>query len=255
MPRPYKKTTVNTSLNISDPCHEDWHKMEPVEKGKLCDSCQRTVHDLVDRTYEQVVAAYRQSGGNICGRVNAHELRKGFIDQNLKQLRAEQVRNFFLAVLLSFGVSLFSVTKASAVNALEEIKTALFESREDTMLITGTISDKKTGEPLPFVNVTVYSGDSLLGGTTTDLDGNYKIRVGLKDQTVLKLRAEYIGYTSSEMIRIPVKDKIEINMKMDHSHYILQGDIIIIEDPERDDHKLNGSGKRIKRQEIRRMPK
>jgi len=42
--------------------------------------------------------------------------------------------------------------------------------------LTGTITDSKTGEPMPFVNVIVEQGGQQKGGAQTDLDGNYQIK-------------------------------------------------------------------------------
>ena len=48
--------------------------------------------------------------------------------------------------------------------------------------ISGKVTDKKTGEPVSFMNV-YYEGKGV--GTTTDLDGNYVVesRVGLNELT------------------------------------------------------------------------
>ncbi len=42
--------------------------------------------------------------------------------------------------------------------------------------LKGTVKDKKTGEPLPFANVVVLSGESQVGGGSTDFDGKYSIK-------------------------------------------------------------------------------
>ncbi|MFA6932767.1 MAG: DUF4139 domain-containing protein, partial [Bacteroidales bacterium] len=39
--------------------------------------------------------------------------------------------------------------------------------------LVGTITDEKTGEPMPFVNVVVEQDGKQLGGAQTDMDGNY----------------------------------------------------------------------------------
>ena len=54
--------------------------------------------------------------------------------------------------------------------------------------ISGKVTDKKTGEPVSFMNV-YYEGKGV--GTTTDLDGNYVVesRVGLNELTF-----SFVGY-------------------------------------------------------------
>ena len=41
--------------------------------------------------------------------------------------------------------------------------------------IKGKITDKTTGESVPFANVVAERGGKLAGGATTDFDGNYTI--------------------------------------------------------------------------------
>lgn len=58
--------------------------------------------------------------------------------------------------------------------------------------LTGTITDAKTGEPLPFVNVIVEQGGQQKGGAQTDIDGNFQIKplnAGNYD-----LVASFVGY-------------------------------------------------------------
>ena len=42
--------------------------------------------------------------------------------------------------------------------------------------LKGKITDKKTGEPIPFANIIVEVGGVQIGGSTTDFDGNYMIK-------------------------------------------------------------------------------
>ncbi|OGV25744.1 MAG: hypothetical protein A2499_08445 [Stygiobacter sp. RIFOXYC12_FULL_38_8] len=55
--------------------------------------------------------------------------------------------------------------------------------------LTGKVTDKKTGEPLPFVNV-VIDGTSL--GAATDLDGKYTILNIAPGKYSVKF--QYVGY-------------------------------------------------------------
>ncbi len=58
--------------------------------------------------------------------------------------------------------------------------------------LKGTVTDRKTGEPMPFVNVIIESGGTQLGGGQSDINGNYTIKPippGTYD-----LRASNVGY-------------------------------------------------------------
>ncbi|HNC13666.1 MAG TPA: DUF5686 family protein, partial [Cyclobacteriaceae bacterium] len=54
--------------------------------------------------------------------------------------------------------------------------------------ITGKVTDANSGDPIPFANV-VFKGSSI--GTTTDFDGNYKLKTSTPTDS---LQASYVGY-------------------------------------------------------------
>ncbi|MFA6199484.1 MAG: carboxypeptidase-like regulatory domain-containing protein [Bacteroidales bacterium] len=58
--------------------------------------------------------------------------------------------------------------------------------------LTGTITDAKTNEPLPFVNVIVEQGGQQKGGAQTDINGNFQIKpLNTGNYDVI---ASFIGY-------------------------------------------------------------
>lgn len=54
-------------LTIPEPCHEDWNKMTPAEKGRFCSSCQKDVYDFTKSTDLQIIETYNKTN-SICGR-------------------------------------------------------------------------------------------------------------------------------------------------------------------------------------------
>jgi hypothetical protein len=79
-----------------------------------------------------------------------------------------------------------------------------------TTRITGKVTDAKTGETLPFVNIAFI--DSRIG-TTTDINGNYSFETYYATDSI---RASFVGYVSRTL---PVrKDKVQvINIPMEQS--------------------------------------
>ncbi|MBO5963432.1 MAG: TonB-dependent receptor, partial [Bacteroidales bacterium] len=59
-------------------------------------------------------------------------------------------------------------------------------------VLTGTITDASTKEPLPFVNVIAEQNGQQMGGATTDIDGNYQIKPLAPGDYDIK--ASYMGY-------------------------------------------------------------
>ena len=44
----------NYKLRIPKPCHENWNKMTPAEKGRLCKTCAKTVVDFTKKSSTEI---------------------------------------------------------------------------------------------------------------------------------------------------------------------------------------------------------
>ena len=77
--------------------------------------------------------------------------------------------------------------------ALVLTSSLLVFSQTGSGTLKGTIKDKKTGEAIPFANIVVEVGGVQVGGSTTDMDGNYMIKPIPPGKVDLK--ATYVGYT------------------------------------------------------------
>ncbi|WP_255571295.1 carboxypeptidase-like regulatory domain-containing protein [Halomarinibacterium sedimenti] len=60
-------------ISIPEPCHEDWAKMTPTEKGKFCNVCTKEVFDFTETSDEELVKRVTQ-GKNLCGRFKKSQL-------------------------------------------------------------------------------------------------------------------------------------------------------------------------------------
>lgn len=69
MPRPVQ-------MRIPTPCHEDWNRMEPNEKGRHCLSCQKTVVDFTIMSDAEIVQYMKEAKGNVCGRLRAGQMNR-----------------------------------------------------------------------------------------------------------------------------------------------------------------------------------
>lgn len=64
-------------LSIPTPCHENWDKMSPVEKGKFCGSCQKQVVDFTKMSDREVAQFFKKpSTGSVCGRFMSDQLER-----------------------------------------------------------------------------------------------------------------------------------------------------------------------------------
>jgi hypothetical protein len=102
-------------ISIPKPCHEDWNKMTPNEKGAFCGKCAKTVVDFTKKTTEEIKDfLIAQSGKKICGRFMSEQLHDTtkkidlYIPLNLLPRKLSFNRAFAFALFIVFGTSLFS---------------------------------------------------------------------------------------------------------------------------------------------------
>ena len=59
------------TLNIPEPCHEDWNEMTPKQQGRHCMVCNKTVVDFTKQTDEQIIKTIEVKG-DLCGRLKTN---------------------------------------------------------------------------------------------------------------------------------------------------------------------------------------
>ncbi|HWY97832.1 MAG TPA: hypothetical protein VNY36_01995 [Bacteroidia bacterium] len=72
-----KKTILK--LSIPTPCHENWDNMSPNEKGRHCQSCNKTVVDFSQYTDKQLIDFFLKVKDNICGRISKFQLERQLV--------------------------------------------------------------------------------------------------------------------------------------------------------------------------------
>ena len=109
------------------------------------------------------------------------------------------IRGTLLALLL---VAVLALMPVGALAGSGNIAYAA-QDQDDIKAASGTVVDKKTGEPLIGVSVAVWANGRLQTGTSTDFDGKFKITSPVID---FELRISYMGY--KEIKFSSVKDKL-----------------------------------------------
>lgn len=115
--------------------------------------------------------------------------------------------------------------------------------------LTGTIRDKETGEPLPFVNIVLGERDHRIAGAATDFDGKYIVKP--IPRGVYDMQISYVGYNPKRIEGVGINaDKItfldielESGMKLEEFQVVEYGKPLI-------DNDGGSSGGLVKRSEI-----
>ncbi|MBE9467245.1 MAG: carboxypeptidase-like regulatory domain-containing protein [Bacteroidetes bacterium] len=93
--------------------------------------------------------------------------------------------------------------------------------------LKGTVIDKSTKEPIPFANVVVELNGNMVGGGTSDFDGNYTIKPIPAGKFVVK--ASYVGYSTLQMNGVVIySDKIRfLNLLLEGSSEQLEEVVVV----------------------------
>jgi len=248
------------SIHIAEPCSANWNQMTPLEKGRFCQSCEKEVHDLTHASEAQIIAAYKQSGANMCGRFKTSQ-----ITQQPSMPMDKWFKRFLCAVLIAFGVSLFQIN-GMAQEYINGLNQELLTSSENlswkgTRTIAGQIVDDQTGESIPFASVHITNKDGgAVQGVCSDFDGNYRLTVhpsDFPDWNTIELKVSSLGYLPLLIQKLSYSEDeaitIELPLKLNAS---VMGLFVITSycPPLIDKDPIETNKTTISGEEIRRMP-
>ncbi|GEM_PF-2693037 len=162
------------TLQIPEPCHEDWNKMTPQGLGRHCDSCAKTVVDFTAKS-DKFIASYFKKHDNICGRFRSDQLDRP-IDLSVR-------RNAILPPLAASFILPLAMLAASSAYGQESPKQF---SRDASYVslnigsqkqqaykdIKGVVTDT-AGNPLPGVRISILETNDQI---QTDNKGTYRLK-------------------------------------------------------------------------------
>jgi hypothetical protein len=192
-------------FQIPEPCHENWQKMTPVEQGKFCMACQKTVTDFSLMSNEEILLHISKASGNVCGRFMPHQLNRA-VSTEVKRntLSARYAWNMLLAGLL-LGSETISQTKpmqGKVKFVSEPIPVpqtqimgfvAVMKPNEDNDI---SVVDANDNTPIAFATISIPAKEKAFA---TDSNGKFSITSEIKMSNSITVSA--IGYESK---RIPI---------------------------------------------------
>ena len=191
-----------TYLYIHQPCHEDWDKMTPENKGRFCASCAKSVVDFSLMTDNEVLAYLSKNTGNLCGRFDAEQLQRPLLET---QLQPKKNWKYWLASLsalfLLTNKSTAQTNNSNKINASsvvvpdkENIQLGEVFHIKQNKLLEGTVTDTM-GKPLVGASLTI---NELQISTITDSIGKFLLhKANLPD--TFTLIVSYVGYEKKEV--------------------------------------------------------
>ena len=146
-------SNTNFRITIPKPCHEDWNKFTPDEKGAFCKVCSKSVHDFTKKEPEQIKAILIEemsAGNKVCGRFNEDQISPAETkdcstvpELNPYALNFRKMKRFAMALFLEFGGFLFNSTKSTAQKIMGKLAMPQYQEP-----VRGEIAISKVPEPV-----------------------------------------------------------------------------------------------------------
>ncbi len=98
-------------LKIPEPCHEDWNKMTPKDKGRHCKACDKIVIDFTKMSNDEIVQTIKESSKNVCGHIKKSQLNINLVDYHYQNIPISLIpTNPYLKLLKVAAAALILVT-------------------------------------------------------------------------------------------------------------------------------------------------
>jgi len=226
---------VKYKITIPEPCHEEWSNMTPKEKGRFCDKCQKCVVDFTGLSTQQMFN-HINTGGDLCGRFRPDQLNRDLVAAPVKKGFSFQWALSsviaFTGLTKAFGQSQesFPVGKIAPVETSQNAENVVVPSplpAKDTITISGTITDERTGEAIPYANVIC---SELELGCVSDFDGKFMLKLPTEKLSQnTRIAVSFIGYDDVEILIARQSQNQNIEIKLQENAALL-GDVCIVKD-------------------------
>jgi hypothetical protein len=216
-------------IAIPEACHQQWQQMTPVDNGRHCQQCCKTVTDFTVMTNTEIINYFAQHG-NVCGRFENHQL------AGLNNYLAVQEKSRFSWKRLTIAAavtSVFATANAAAQSTLGKVKVSQSANQVKGEPVVDSITYVtlrgkiiSSDDKLPVVGAAVYVKNKSIG-TQTDAEGNFRLKVPYNDMQTLAI--SFIGYqklevNSTNFLNTPSTVTLQMSP-------VVMGDIMIIQKP------------------------
>lgn len=230
---------MNGKIYIPEPCHENWDKMLPAEKGRHCEVCSKVVTDFSMMNKAQIITTLENSKGEVCGHIPMDKLSPS----NPKQKIYFWLKGSFLPKLsyTVFGIlGLATLFKKSAYGQNLGGKVVMVNGGSkyqaptlDSLRVNVVVVDEQN-QPVPGALVTIKVNDRAIASEKTSRNGECSnlIEIESSGYTLINIEVDATGYKHKEIKQIRVaKDnqtyRVKLNeevivvgkMKMDETSY------------------------------------
>ncbi|HDZ06990.1 hypothetical protein LCGC14_0051820 [marine sediment metagenome] len=219
------------TIDVKEPCKENFTNFSKTDKGGFCSSCQKEVIDFTNFSDQELLRYLNSTNKKTCGKFKSSQLKSYETNTHYtmnNSILTKGIGMMGLSLLALCATEVKGQETASIETPIEVVSTqhenvmGMMVKYQEKYTLTGTIVDE-ANEPLPGVNV-ILKGTTV--GTQTDFDGKFEFPQQLKENDILVI--SFIGYeTKTYQVIHSASSAIDINIKFDTYDVELMGDIVI----------------------------
>ena len=234
---------MKKKLTIPEPCHEDWNKMSPTQKGKFCKSCAKDVVDFTKNSKEEIIDYLSDATGKTCGRFKTSQIDESSITRKFSSPLIPYAKVVAASTVTLLGMTLQEVKAQGQVKyqypVMGKIKVMPIEetaTNTEVLELKGKVTFALQGEiGVGGVNVFVKSGEESVAKTKTDENGNYSLELDkgkiLNNKISIIAADEYGDFIPKTVKDLSIKDKVTtLNIALE-ADIMIMGDIAYHEEP------------------------
>lgn len=214
-------------LVVNEPCHENWNKMTPDEKGRFCDICSKSVHDFTNKKDQEIIKVIENSSEGVCGRFRKSQLNREIIDYQPIVMNKMSVMG---ALLLVGGFTISNAVNSDfETGQVEIIGKPLAETVLSNIQFKGVVLDALSKQSVPYCAISVYRGEELFKIASANDLGEFEMDVFLESVNDVRLEVHHQGYeTSVTNIDEEEVESLEIELSRNSQEELfIKGDTIV----------------------------
>jgi hypothetical protein len=182
-------------INIHRPCHENWEEMTPVERGRFCAQCSRTVIDFSSSSDRDIIRFIESAKGNsFCGQFDTTQLNRWMEDTNIRTTNPA-LHKWLLGMLLLAASQQLSAQDSTVKSTTTTVAVAPNAKGCGSGIIKGVVYNR-LGLPMPNAIIQLAHTGT---GTTSAANGMFELYANIGDTLQV--------YSDRNLLRsVPVTD-------------------------------------------------
>lgn len=205
------RRNLSVTIQLNTPCHEDWEKMDELEKGRFCKACNKEVIDFTGYSDKALRNFFLKHPILVCGRFTKEQTGTALYFNEPGRKKPDLVAALAASVLTFYTISanaapapLFNTPLVNAVSHHEH--GAL--SQNDSTIINGSITDVM-GTPLQQATIS-FGGKKY----TTDEEGKFHIVLSSSEAVKGVFIFSYGGFVNEVRNYNPVMESTNFSIRL-----------------------------------------